>query len=251
MRINSKFLLVILALLSCDDNDTLDCKVMMAKSGYATGGNQVYYFDYHYTYEGNKLKRLEKISLDRQNIGSTTELEYDSKGRVIREYYPEYYPGSLPAYKDYEYVGQYVKIKEYAILGSDTTISTKSQFIQIENPKDKVYHDTFNKTCLKFKNGNVVEYGYYEVSGEDTVDTFYERYSYDSHHSYFTHPEYRLAIPSDFIWAKMTSKNNLIRAQYITGGWDFSYIYSYDDNNRLIHHYGKSGITVDCADKCN
>jgi hypothetical protein len=159
MRINSKFLPFILALLSCDDNDALNCKVMMAKSGYLIGVNQTHDFDYHYTYEGNKLKKLEKISLDSQYHGSTTELEYDSKGRVIREYYP----GSLPAYKDYEYVGQYVKIKKYAILGSDTINSSESQYIQIENPMDKVYHDTFNKACLKFKNGNVVEYGYYEV----------------------------------------------------------------------------------------
>lgn len=247
MKVNFKFLLVFLALLSCDDNDTLNCIVMMAKSGYITGSNQTYYFEYQYTYEGNRLKKLEKISLDSQSTGSTTELEYDSKGRVIREYYP----GSFPVYKDYKYVGQYVKITEYAIFGSDTTYSTESQFIQIENPKDKVYHDTFNKACLKFKNGNVAEYGYYKVSGEDTVDTFYERYYYDSHINYFTQPEYRLAIPSDFMWAKITSKNNLIRAQYITGGWDFSYTYSYDANNRLIHHFGKSGITVDFEDKCN
>lgn len=247
MRINFKFLLFILALLSCDDNDELNCKVMMAKSGYTIGNNLTYYFEYQYTYQGDKLSKFESISLDNQNTNSTTVFEYDSKGRVIREYEPG---GVAPTYKDYEYVGHFIKIKEYAVFGADTTYFSETQFLYIENPEDKVYHDTFNKASLKFKNGNVVEYGYYELSAADTVDSFVERYSYDSHDSYFRHPEYRIAIPSDFIWAKMTSKNNLVRAQYIAGGWDFSYTYSYDDNNRLKHHYGKSGITVDFEDSC-
>jgi hypothetical protein len=248
MRIPFRFLLFVLVFLSCEDNDELNCKVEMAKSGYINGNNLTYYFEYHYTYEGNKLTKFESISLDNQNISSTTEFEYDSKGRVIREYDPT---GVAPKYKDYEYVGNFVKIKEYAIFGSDTTHFSETQFLYIENPKDKVYHDTFNKTSLKFKNGNVVEYGYYEVSAADTIDSFYEHYSYDSHDNYFRYPEYRIAIPSDFMWAKVTSKNNLVRAQYIAGGWDFSYTYSYDDNNRLRRHYGKSGITVDFEDSCN
>ena len=99
-----------------------------------------------------------------------------------------------------------------------------------------MYHHAAHKSSLKFQNGNLIEYGYYEVSGADTTDTFYEHYSHDNHANYYNLPEYHIVIPSDFIWAKVVSKNNLVRAQYNGGGWDVSYNYLYEENGRLVQY---------------
>jgi hypothetical protein len=97
----------------------------------------------------------------------------------------------------------------------------------------------------------VVHYGNYTVDGSDTTDSFAEEYTYDQNENYYQNMAYRAAMPSDFAWAKLISKNNLIRAEYIGGGWTKSYGKKYDEAGRLTRHVGAAGITVEFEYLCD
>lgn len=248
MKIYLSFSLIFLGLFSCEDDRKLECSSLtIARSGYSVGSPLTYYYEYLYTYTGHKLIKVEQLDIDSKERLSITEFEYDADGRVSLE--TTRYSGG-DTYRYYNYEPRSLTITTYTVIDSDTSSVVEEPHFYVENPENKVYHHPANKSSLKFQNGNLIEYGAYEVSGTDTIDTFYERYSYDEHINYYDFPEYRIAIPSDFIWAKIVSKNNLVGAEYIDGGWDFSYIYTYDENDRLIQHIGKSGITISFEYSC-
>jgi len=249
MRPPFSFLLFIAILISCEDDSELECKVMSAKSGYSIVTPLTYDYEYHYIFTGDKLAKVEYLDIDSGVKLSTIEFEYDADGRVTLEVIHDII-FSKDIYTSYHYEPPSATITRYTIIGSDTSDYLEDQHFYVENPEDKVYRHPPHNSCLKFQNGNLIEYGNYEVSGTDTTDTFHDHYSYDSHPNYYNFPEYRIAIPFDFIWAKVVSKNNLVRAQYIGGGWDFSYLYTHDDNDKLARYLGKSGITVDFEYNC-
>jgi len=254
------FSILFLGLISCDKETVreLECSLTSAKYGYFIVAPISYEYEYLYTYTEGKLTEVKRLFFDSREVISTTEFEYDAEGRVsletsishpgeIQYRYYDYQPRSLITTK-FSVIGSDTTI--YLIAGSDTTYVFEEQYFYVKNPEDKVYHHPFDKSSLKFQNGNLIEYGYYEVSGTDTTDTFYERYFYDNHVNYFNHPEYRSAIPSDFIWAKVVSKNNLVRAQYIGLGWDFFFVFAYDKNGKIVQYQGKPGITIDFGYDC-
>jgi hypothetical protein len=248
MKLPFAFLVLIAIFLSCEDDKSV-CSVMSAKSGYSIVSPLTYDYEYRYTFAGVKLANVEYLDIDSGEKLSTTEFEYDAKGRVSLEFTHDI-PFDRNIFTYYRYEPPRLIISRYTIIDSDTSEFSEDQYFYVENPEDKVYRHAPHSSCLKFQNGNLIEYGNYEVSGTDTTDMFYDRYYYDTEPNCYNFPEYRIAIPSDFIWAKVVSENNLVRAQYIDGGWDFSYIYTYDENNKLGRYLGKSGITVDFKNSC-
>ena len=248
MRLPFSFLLFIVIFISCED-DKSECSVVSAKSGYSIVTPLTYYYEYRYTFTGTKLSEVEYLDIDSKEKLSTTEFEYDAEGRVTLESTHDItYDGNI--FTAYHYEPPNMTITRYTIIGSDTSGYSEEQYFYVKNPEDKVYRHAPDNSCLKFQNGNLIEYGYYEVSGTDTTDIFYDRYFYDTQPNCYNFSEYRIAIPSDFIWSKVASKNNLVRAQYIAGGLDLPYIYTYDENNKLGRYLGKSGITVDFENSC-
>lgn len=241
MRIQFAFSLILLSLISCEEDRKSECSVIGAKSGYSIVTPLTYHYEYRYTNTDGKLTKVEQVDINSKERLSITEFEYDAKGRIALEITK--YSGGI-SYRHYNFEPGSLTTRSYTVIGSDTSSVAEEQHFYVENPENKVYHHAANKSSLKFQNGNLIEYGAYEVSGTDTTDTFYERYSYDNYDNHYNFSEYRVTIPSDFIWAKIVSKNNLVRAQYIDGGWDVSYLYTYDENDRLIQHIGKSGITI-------
>ncbi|HEX6892339.1 MAG TPA: hypothetical protein VF141_16645 [Chryseolinea sp.] len=248
MKVGSIFSLILFGLISCEDHHEIKCSVISAKSGYSNASSLAYYYQYLYTFDDGKLSSVENRDINTGEKISTTEFEYDAKGRITLE--TTINSGGYTN-RHYKYEPKILTTKTYSVIGSDTCCLVEEQHFYVEHPLDKVYHHPANETALKFQNGNLIEYGSYEVSGTDTTDTFYERYYYDNHINYYNFSEYRFAIPSDFIWAKVVSENNLVRAQYITSGYDFSYLYTYDENDKLIDHKGKSGITIAFEYECN
>ena len=247
MKTHFSFSLLVLVLISCEDDNKSECNVIRAKSGYSIVTPTTYDDEYLYTFAGGKLAKIECLDIDTKETISITELDYDVEDKVSLE--TTTYSGGI-TYRYYNYEPTSITTTTYTIVESDTSSVLEEQHFYVENPEDKVYHHAANKSSLKFQNGNLIEYGYYEVSGTDTTDTFYELYSYDNHANYYNLPEYRIIIPSDFIWAKVASKNNLVRAQYDGGGWDVSYTYSYNENDGLIQYVGKSGITIEFEYNC-
>lgn len=247
MKIHFSFSLIFLGLISCEDDREPECRVTIAKSGYSVVTPLAYHHEYLYTYTAHKLAKVEQLDIASKERLSITEFEYDTEDRVSLE--TTTYSGGNN-YRYYHYEPRSLTITTYTVIDSDTSSVVEESHFYLENPENKIYRHPANKTSLKFQNGNLTEYGVYEVTGTDTTDTFYERYFYDDHLNYYNFPEYRITIPSDFIWAKIVSRNNLNRAQYIDGGWDFSYIYEYDENGRLTQHIGKSGITLSFEYQC-
>ena len=244
---NFSLSILFLGLISCEDDRALECRVLSAKSGYSIVTPLSYDYEYLYTYTEGKLTNVKILDINSREEISTTEFDYDAEGRVSLE---TTIASGGNSYRHYKYELSTLIITSYTVIGSDTSSFVEEQHFYVKDPKNKVYHHPPNKTSLKFQNGNLVEYGTYEVLGTDTTAIFYERYFYDNNANYYNSPEYRIAIPSDFIWAKIVSKNNLVQAQYIDGGWDFSYSYTYADNGRLDQYVGKSGITIAFEDKC-
>ncbi len=249
MNRSFSFLFLLLVLVTCEYDRELDCSVIGAKSGYVAPLPLTYDFNYIYTYAEGRLTNVKKVNIDSGDEISTTEFKYDTEGRVSLETTKTTFPDVSSSYRYYKYERENLIINSYTVFDSDTIYFNVEQYFYVENPLNKVYHHRESKSSLKFQNGNLIEYGTYEVSGSDTTDSFYERYFYDNNVNYYSFTEFRVTIPSDFIWAKVVSKNNLVRAQYIDGGWDFSYLYKYD-NNRLIQFIGKSGIVIDFEYNC-
>ena len=247
MKTRSLLAFIILLAVSCDEEDAVECRLQNARSGYKTG-QLTYYYDYRYTFDADRLVSMDQLDINTNENLSSTSFEYDSKGRLSRETIVT--NGAL-SYRSWKYSPRSLKVINESVVSPDLSAFIEEQFFYVENPQNKIYHDTFNKTSLKFQEGNLVEYGVYQVSGGDTTDVFYERYSYDNNENYFKSAEYRSAIPFDYMWAKVVSKNNLIHAEYTGAGGGFSYDYTYKyEGDRLIEHVGKSGIIINFEYDC-
>ena len=240
------FWLILLAVPGCEDA-AQECAMLEAKSGYVTGGVLTYDFAYQLTNGGNKVLKLEIRKTETGELSSVVEYTYNSNGDLASEFRKN--SNSLYQYhKYYTYGSKTLTEIEYTILGEDTLKVEESLDLYLENPVDGIYH--LSTSSYKIENGNVVEFGYYSLSGTDTTDTFVERYEYDSHLNYYTLPEFRNIIPPEFKWAIVTSRNNLIRASSIGGGWNKPYDFQYG-GTKLLQYVGPAGLTIDFEYQCH
>jgi hypothetical protein len=240
---------VVLVSFGCDsDEPSRVCLPVVAKSGYVTAGILIYDFEYRYEYVANRLSELTKLKFDTKAEISVTSFDYQSDGNIASEM--TFYAGSnFATHVYYTYASKSVTTTTYELNGLDTV--SVAEMTEYFSSGDAIHHARHSNVSLKVVDGNVVQYGSYTVVGTDTVDTFVEQYTYDQHRNYFDELSYRVVIPSDFIWAKRNSKNNLVHAEYIGGGWTKTYSYQYDNAGRLTRHVGAAGITVDFEYGCN
>jgi len=85
----------------------------------------------------------------------------------------------------------------------------------------------------------------------DTVDTFYERYSFDSNIAFTRTLALKEIIPNTFESAAISSDNNIIHGEYIGGGWQMSFSFKYNLDQLIRYRNIGTGLTIDFEYQCN
>lgn len=245
-------LILILFFVSCKDDEQV-CKTVKAFSGYVSSPEDVevaYDKEYNYFYEGSTLVKMQEYSFDTRSLVRSTDYSYNTEGLLVKKIV-EFANISQEHHYYYEFTSDGIVTTTYVISGADTLSVTENTSFYIEDPQDKVYHSKVNNQSYKFQNGNVVEFGSYEVTGDDTVATFLERYRFDNNLSYMRTLAFKETIPNSFEWAGISSGNNLIHAEYIGGGWEKSYSFEYNGSQLTRYRDLNTGHTVDFQYQCN
>jgi hypothetical protein len=244
-------LVFIFMLVACGDEEQV-CNVTRAFSGYASSPEDVdidYDREYEYRYDGSTLVETKVYSFDDRSLISTIKYSYSTEGLLVKKIIT--FGGSSPDIHYYYDVTPNSRVATmHVISGTDTVSVTVFPFFYIEDPEDKVYHNKTNNESYKFQNGNMVELGYYEVMADDTVDTFFERYTFDGNLNYIETLAFREVIPNSFEWASISSDNNLIGAEYIGGGWKKLYTFEYDGDRLTQYRDLNTGHTIDFQYQC-
>lgn len=251
MKIVCTFLLV-LFLVSCNEEGNPVCMTIKALSGYAPPDNTdpVYNREYMFFYDGSSLVEKEEYSFDDKSLLTRTKYSYSTKGLLVKKIVTST-TSSLEEHVAYEYISSGIIRTTYLISGADTVSSSEYGYFYVENPENKVYHDKSNTYSYKFQNGNLFELGSYEVINDDTVDTFYERYSFDGNISYTKTLALKEIIPNAFESAAISSNNNIIKGEHIGGGWQRSYSFNYNGDQLIRYIDLNTGHTVDFQYECN
>lgn len=250
----SLLVLVVSVFVACDGNDDQKCRPIKALSGYASGPDDdgvTYDTEHIFFYDGGGLIKKEKYALDPKELQQTNEYFY-SDGQLIREFIT--FPLSIPRMQHhhyYEYSPTSITTTTYVLVGTDTTEAYDQKLFRIEDPDDKVYHDIFSTQSYKFQDGNLIELGSYEVIEGDTLDHFLERYSFDTKESYTKTLAYKSTIPNEFPWATLSSQNNLVHAEYISGGWQKQYQFKFNSGKLIRYKNLNTGLTIDFEYQCN
>lgn len=245
------WLLVLLIFSACGSEEPSPvCKPISARSGYVTNGILTFDLEYQYHFEGDRLIEVKKLRFDSKELESTTSYEYDSDGRNVKEVtrYPN--GSNFVDYVYHQYAPKTLTTTSYLLNGMDTVSFNEVKSHYAAEGK-AIQRAQFSNISLNVVDDNVVGYGYYTVDGSDTTDIFVEEYSFDKNRNYYLDLPYRVVIPSDFAWAKLNSKNNLVHAEYVGGAWTKSYTYEYDNAGRLVRHVGAAGITVEFEYSCD
>lgn len=242
--------------MSCSiESNEISCKVFKAYFGNDIPPNSpTREYTYEYFYENEVVSKIEASSI---NGGNTTTFgyEFDVKNRPYKTIL------GLGEQEEqhvlYSYFSDHLEVADIRISnGRDTIRQVTNTYFYIENPiNDKIYRytDGFLKNSYTFKDGNVYEFGYYNVVENDTIDTFRQRYFYDDQPNTFYVPAYHVAIYPDNLYATITSKNNIIQVDNFDFNAPFSLnaIYDYDAEGTLIFYKGITGNIVDFEYDCN